>query len=134
MGLHTTEPHLHAEGYVGVGVSRAARICASAHGGQIVLSHATAGIVEDDLPGVRLRHLGDYDLKDISLPQRLFQIEADGLPTEFPPLGIRAAAGTTATLLAIDLAGWGRVIGSSATTGRLRPQRHSTASSPMPRA
>lgn len=111
MGLHTSEPHLHAEGYVGVGVSRAARICAAAHGGQIVLSHATAGIVEDDdLSDVRLRDLGDHDLKDISRLQRLFQIEADGLPSEFPPLGTRAAAGTVATLLAIDLAGWGRVM------------------------
>lgn len=110
MGVHTTEPHLHGEGYVGVGVSRAARICAAAHGGQIVLSHATAGIVEDDLPGVRLRDLGDHDLKDISLPQRLFQIDADGLPSEFPPLGIRGAAGTIATLLALDLAGWSHVM------------------------
>jgi class 3 adenylate cyclase len=111
MGLHTTEPHLHSEGYVGVGVSRAARICAAAHGGQIVLSHATAGIVEDDeLLDVRLHDLGDHYLKDISKPQRLFQIEADSLPSEFPPLGARGAAGTIATLLAIDLAGWRRVM------------------------
>ena len=48
VGLHPTEPHLHAEGYVGVGVSRAARICGAAHGGQIVVSPATAGVVEDD--------------------------------------------------------------------------------------
>src|SRR5829696_4919537 len=55
----TTEPHLHADGYVGVGISRAARICAAAHGGQIVLSPATAGVVEDDeLLEVRLRDLG----------------------------------------------------------------------------
>jgi class 3 adenylate cyclase len=111
MGIHTTEPHLHSDGYVGVGVSRAARICAAAHGGQIVLSQATAGIVEDDeLLDVRLRDLGDHLLKDISLPQRLFQIEADGLPPEFPPLGTRTAAGTIATLVAIDLAGWRRVM------------------------
>lgn len=111
MGLHTTEPHLHSDGYVGVGVSRAARICAAAHGGQIVLSHATAGIVEDDeLSDVRLRDLGDHLLKDISRPQRLFQVGADGLPSEFPPLGTRGATGTIATLLAIDLAGWRRVM------------------------
>lgn len=93
IGLHTTEPYLHTDGYVGVGVSRAARICGAAHGGQIVLSHATAGIVEDDdVPDVRLRDLGDHDLKDISRPQRLYQIEADGLPSEFPPLGTRGGA------------------------------------------
>ena len=63
IGLHTTEPHLHAEGYVGVGVSRAARICGAAHGGQIVVSQATAGIVEDDeLLDVRLRDLGEHYL------------------------------------------------------------------------
>ena len=111
MGLHTAEPHLHADGYVGVGVSRAARICAAAHGGQIVVSHATAGVVEDhELLDVRLRDLGDHYLKDISRPQRLIQIDADGLPSEFPPLGTRAAAGTVATLLFIDLVGWPRVM------------------------
>jgi class 3 adenylate cyclase len=76
-----------------------------------VLSQATAGIVEDDeLLDVRLRDLGDHLLKDISPPQRLFQIEADGLPSEFPPLGTRSVAGTIATLVAIDLAGWRRVM------------------------
>jgi class 3 adenylate cyclase len=111
IGLHTTEPHLHSDGYVGVGVSRAARICAAAHGGQVVLSEATAGIVQDgQLLGVRLRDLGDHALKDISLPQRLFQIEADGLPSEFPPLGTMPVTGRIATLVAIDLAGWRRVM------------------------
>ena len=65
---------------------------------------------DDELPGVGLRDLGDHYLKDISRPQRLFQIDADGLPSEFPPLGARTAAGTIATLLAIDLAGWHRVM------------------------
>ena len=56
IGLHTTEPHLHSDGYVGVGVSRAARICGAAHGGQILLSQATAGILEDNESlGLRLR-------------------------------------------------------------------------------
>ena len=111
MGLHTSEPHLHSDGYVGVGVSRAARICAAAHGGQIVVSHATAGIVED-APNldIRLHDLGDHYLKDISGPQRLFQIEADGLPSEFPPLGTKIATGAMTTLLAIDLSGWSRVL------------------------
>lgn len=111
MGLHTTEPHLHADGYVGVGVSRAARICAAAHGGQIVLSHATAGVIEDhELPGVGMRDLGDHDLKDIPRAQRLFQLEADGLPSDFPPLRTKAASASTATLLFIDLSGWQGVL------------------------
>ena len=111
IGLHTTEPHVHSEGYVGVGVSRAARICAAAHGGQIVLSQATAGIVEDNqLLDVRLRDLGEHFLKDIPLPQRLFQIDADGLQSDFPALGTKIGKGSIATLLALDLAGWGRVL------------------------
>lgn len=111
MGLHTTEAHLLSDGYVGVGVSRAARICAAAHGGQIVVSQVTAGIIEDvALLDVRLRDLGDHVLKDISLPQRLFQVEAGGLPSEFPPLGTKTATGTIATLVAIDLDGWRRVM------------------------
>jgi class 3 adenylate cyclase len=111
MGLHTTEPHLHADGYVGVGVSRAARICAAAHGGQIVVSHATAGVIEDhQLPGIGMRDLGDHYLKDIPQPQRLFQIDAEGLSSDFPPIGTRAAAGSIATALFIDLMGWRRVM------------------------
>lgn len=111
MGLHTTEPHLHSDGYVGVGVSRAARICAAAHGRQIVLSHVTAGIVEDDETlDVRLRDLGEHVLKDIAGPQRLFQITAADLPSEFPPLGTTVAAGAIATLLALDLDSWRRVM------------------------
>jgi len=111
MGVHTAEPHLHADGYVGVGVSRAARICAAAHGGQIVLSHATAGVIEDhDLPGIGMRDLGDHYLKDIPRTQRLFQVDADGLPSDFPPLRTQAAAGSIATLLLIDLAGWKSVL------------------------
>jgi class 3 adenylate cyclase len=111
IGIHTTEPHLHNDGYVGVGVSRAARICSAAHGGQIVLSHAAAGIVEDqDLVDLRLRDLGEHRLKDIPHPQRLFQVEAEGLLSEFPPLAATPAAGSIGTLLVTDLAGWGRVM------------------------
>ena len=111
IGLHTTEPHLHSEGYVGVGVSRAARICGAAHGGQIVVSQATAGIVEDlELLDVRLRELGDHYLKDIPRPQTLFQVDADGLPSDFPMLGTKIGAGAIATLVAIDLRDWGRVL------------------------
>jgi class 3 adenylate cyclase len=52
MGPHSGEPYVDEDGYVGVGVHRAARICAAGHGGQILLSNATAGIVEDlGVPG-----------------------------------------------------------------------------------
>ena len=66
MGLHTAEPFLDDEGYLGVGVHRAARICAVGHGGQILLSNATAGVVEDlGLDGFQLHDLGEHRLKDL---------------------------------------------------------------------
>ena len=48
MGLHTGEPIVTDEGYVGIDVHRAARIAAAAHGGQIVLSETTRGLLESD--------------------------------------------------------------------------------------
>lgn len=61
MGLHTAEPFVGKEGYVGLGVHRAARICDAAHGGQILVSNATAGIIEDaELPGLELVDIGTH--------------------------------------------------------------------------
>ncbi len=111
MGLHTAEPFLHPEGYIGVGVSRASRICAAAHGGQILLSHATAGVVEDlDLPNMRLRDLGQYRLKDIPRPQRLVQVDVEGLRTQFAAPKISGAARSIVTLVLTDLVAWERVL------------------------
>jgi len=111
MGLHTAEPFLDDEGYVGVGIHRAARICAAGHGGQILLSNATAGIVEDlVLEGLELEDLGEYRLKDIERPQRLFQLNADRLETEFPPLKSLDRPGAVMTLLFCDVVFWSRVI------------------------
>jgi predicted ATPase len=87
MGLHTGSPIPHDGAYVGIDVHRAARISASAHGGQVVLSEATAGLVARSLPsGIRLRDLGDHRFKDIQQPEHVFQLEVEGLPSEFPPL------------------------------------------------
>jgi len=111
IGIHTAEPYLHDEGYFGVGVSRAARICAAAHGGQILLSNATAGVVEDlDLPCVRMRELGEYRLKDIPQPQRLVQVDVEGFQTDFGKLRASGVAGAVATLLMTDLVGWADVM------------------------
>jgi predicted ATPase len=77
MGLHTGEPLRVDEGYVGVDVHRAARIAAAGHGGQVLLSQATA-----DIAGTDVRDLGLHRLKDLSAPERLFQL---GLHV-FPPL------------------------------------------------
>src|ERR1700694_3244972 len=66
MGLHTGEPQLSAESYIGLDVHRAARLMSAGHGGQVLLSHTTRDLVEHDLPnGVGLRDLGEHRLKDL---------------------------------------------------------------------
>jgi predicted ATPase len=78
MGLHSGTPLLTEEGYVGPDVHRAARIAAAGHGGQILVSAATAVLVGDE----SLRDLGPHRLKDLSAPERIFQVGDQ----EFPPL------------------------------------------------
>ncbi|MCI0435179.1 MAG: tetratricopeptide repeat protein [Gemmatimonadetes bacterium] len=86
IGLHTGEPTLSAEGYVGLDVHRAARIGAAAAGGQVLLSKTTRDLVGSDLPtAVALRDLGAHRLKDLHEPEHLFQLVIDGLRSEFPP-------------------------------------------------
>jgi len=79
MGIHTGEPLVTDEGYVGIDVHRAARIAAAAHGGQIVLSETTQGLLESDTP---IRDLGEHRLKDLTGAERLYQL-GDG---DYPPL------------------------------------------------
>ena len=87
MGLHTGEPVVSEEGYHGLGVHRAARIMAAGHGGQILASQTTAALLTDDeLPGVEQRDLGEFRLKDLDRLERVYQLDVEGLPTEFPPL------------------------------------------------
>jgi class 3 adenylate cyclase len=118
MGLHTGEPVAAGERYVGMGVHRAARISALGHGGQVLLSGATRGLVEDDLPQtLSLRDLGAHSLKDLERPERIYQLEIDGLRRDFPPLksqkGLAVGGAATRprrlrsprTLAAVTLAG-----------------------------
>ena len=87
MGLHTGEADVVESEVVGMGVHRAARISSAANGGQVLLSPTTAGVIADErIPGVGVRDLGEYRLKDIDQPVRLHQLEIEGLPTEFGPL------------------------------------------------
>jgi len=86
IGLHTGEPWLAEEGYVGIDVHRAARIANIGYGGQVLLSETTAALVMDDLPeGVSLLDLGRHRLKDVRRTERIRQLIVEGLPTEFPP-------------------------------------------------
>ena len=89
MSLHTGEPVVGEEGYVGIDVHRAARICAAGHGGQVLLSATTAALVAGSLPeGVREVELGDVKLKDIDRAERVYQLSIEGLPGDFPPLRV----------------------------------------------
>ncbi len=87
MGMHTGQGTLGGDDYIGIDVNRAARIAAVGHGGQVLVSDATRGLVEQDLPeGLRLRDLGTHRLKDLARPMRIWQLDIEGLSTEFPAL------------------------------------------------
>ena len=77
MGIHTGEPVVTDEGYVGIDVHRAARIAAAAHGGQIVLSETTRQLVDD----ASIRDLGEHRLKDLVQAERLYQLGDEEFPS-----------------------------------------------------
>jgi predicted ATPase/DNA-binding CsgD family transcriptional regulator len=87
MGLHTGEVELQGAHYFGAALYRGARLAATAHGGQVVLSEAAAALAREALPAeTSLRDLGEHRLKDLQRPERVFQLVAPGLPGDFPPL------------------------------------------------
>src|SRR5215204_2605256 len=87
MVLHTGAAEERDGDYFGPPVNRVARLLSAAHGGQVLLSLPAQELVRDQLPGgTSLRDLGEYRLKDLFRPERVFQLLAPGLPSEFPPL------------------------------------------------
>jgi predicted ATPase/class 3 adenylate cyclase/Tfp pilus assembly protein PilF len=87
MGLHTGEPICTGKNYTGLDVHRTARITNAAHGGQVLVSLATKIMTSSRLPGgVTLRDLGEHRLKDLELPEHLFQLAVPGLRSDFPPI------------------------------------------------
>jgi predicted ATPase/class 3 adenylate cyclase len=87
IGMHTGEGVLSGGSYVGLDVHRAARIAAAGYGGQVLISASTRALVEGTLPeGVVLREMGEHRLKDLSRPERIWDLVIAGLPSEFPPL------------------------------------------------
>jgi DNA-binding NarL/FixJ family response regulator/class 3 adenylate cyclase len=86
IGLHTGEAESSGDGYVGINVHRAARICQAGHGGQVLASAETASALDVDK-----RELGTFEFKGLREPERIFQLVLNGLESEFPPLrGVRA--------------------------------------------
>ena len=100
MGIHTGEPLLAGDHYVGIDVHRGARIAAAAHGGQVLISARTSALVLGDgaAANATLRELGAYPLKDLPEPERLFQLVLQGLPSTFPPPRVHEKAPAAAGL------------------------------------
>jgi class 3 adenylate cyclase len=107
MGVHTGEASEGSVGIVGIAVHKAARIASVGHGGQVLVSEATAALTFDSLPeGCRLRDLGRHRLKDLQRPEEIFQLDADGLPTSYPPL--RSLDSASAHPLTSTMSRWRR--------------------------
>src|SRR5215210_1326398 len=87
MALHTGAAEEREGDYFGPPVNRVARLLSAGHGGQVLLSLPTQELVRDQLPvGTSLMDLGERHLKDLFRPEKVFQLLATGLPSEFPPL------------------------------------------------
>ena len=86
MGLHTGEPTVGEEGYLGLDVVRAARICSAGHGGQILISETTRALLGNELPnGVSVRDLGEQRLKDVQ-HEHVYELALEESAQEYPPL------------------------------------------------
>ena len=87
IALHVGPAQRRGDDYFGPTLNRAARILATGHGGQVLLSEVAAGLARDTLlPWMALRDLGEHRLKDLSRPERIFQLDCPPLPTTFPAL------------------------------------------------
>lgn len=97
MGLHTGEPAVGDEGYLGLDVVRAARICTAGQGGHVLLSETTKALLGSSLPeGVSVQPMGERRLKDLDEPERVYELVIDGVeqpePSAASPAGQRARA------------------------------------------
>jgi class 3 adenylate cyclase len=93
VGIHSGHPTLTDVGYIGLAVHATARICAAAHGGQIIVSAATRAAIGTSTPaGVRFRSLGRHRLPGLPDAETLFQVQAPGLRASFPRPRIRRGA------------------------------------------
>ena len=91
MGIATGEAELRGDDYFGSTLNRAARVMAAGHGGQILLANSTAALL-NHVESVDMVDLGEHRLRDLSGAQRIFQVRADGLREQFPPLRTLKAA------------------------------------------
>jgi class 3 adenylate cyclase len=95
MGLHTGEPALGDEGYLGLDVVRAARLSAAGHGGDVLLSETTRALLGSSLPdGVSVHSVGERRFKDLEEPERVYRLAIEGVdvPKDEPALAAEPAA------------------------------------------
>jgi predicted ATPase/class 3 adenylate cyclase len=118
IGIHTGEPLLTEEGYVGGDVHRAARVMSAGHGGQVLMSSTTAELIEPS----ELTDLGEHRLKDLSAPERIYQLGSE----TFPPL--KTLYRTNLPVVNASLVGRERELGEAATL--LRAHRMLTLTGP----
>jgi DNA-binding NarL/FixJ family response regulator/class 3 adenylate cyclase len=109
MGIHTGEPALEDDDYVGIDVHRVARLCSAGHGGQVLVSGATLEALED----ADVEDLGEHELRGLPEPERIFQLVLTGTENDFPPLRLGQAPGA-------EDAQAEPVGGSAETKGKLR--------------
>ena len=87
MAIHTGHTDEHDGDYFGPAVNRVARLLAIGHGGQVLVSGASADLSQGELPPrAALRDLGEHRLKDLTHPEQVYQLVAPGLTSDFPPL------------------------------------------------
>jgi class 3 adenylate cyclase len=93
VGIHSGRPTLTDVGYIGLAVHTTARVCAAAHGGQIVVSAASRAAIGTSAPtGIRFRNLGRHRLPGLPEAETLFQVQAPGLRVTFPRPRIQRGA------------------------------------------
>ena len=105
IGIHTGEPNVAGDGYVGIDVHRAARISSVAHGGQVVVSERTRSLLADDAD---VTDLGQHRLKDLVAAEHLFQLGQGDFPA------LRSLNATNLPWQASSLVGRRREIGEVA--------------------
>jgi class 3 adenylate cyclase len=105
MGLHTGEPAVGEEGYHGLDVVRAARLCSAAAGGSVLLSETTRALVGSAVPeGVAVHPVGERRLKDLDEPERVYELQIEGVEASEPPAPANAPAESPIERHAQDLA------------------------------
>lgn len=129
IGIHTGEGRLGGSDYVGIDVHRAARVGDSGHGGQTLMSEATARLIEYSLPeDTRLVDLGSHRLRDLTHEEHIFQLCVEGLTGEFPPL--RTLTSTKGNLPIRDLTLIGRHLEKDSVIAALEVSRLVTLTGP----